>query len=282
MPLRFFDSHTHANLAAFKGDYREAVERALSAGVGMVNIGTELGTSRRAVEIAHEFENEPVYATVGLHPSHAYENEFLDPQEFSASEGKTADFDYGTYGKLALDPKVVGIGECGLDYYRIETDKSDIERIKEKQREAFIEQIKLAHDVKKPLMIHCRSAFPELIEILGENKNLLNGEPGVIHFFSGTKDEAGKLLALGFYFTFGGVITFARDYDEVIKFLPMEKVLSETDAPYVAPAPYRGKRNEPAYVIEVVKKLAEIRGLPPEEMSAKILENTAKALNIDF
>jgi TatD DNase family protein len=279
MQPKFFDAHTHVNLAAFGGDYKEAISRALSSGVGLVNIGTQKDTSLRAIEIAREFPNEPVFATVGLHPTHACENDFHDAQELSVSGGAPEEFDFDFYRKLALDPKVVAIGECGLDYFRIE---GDAEEKKGKQKEAFVEQIKLAHEIKKPLMIHCRSAFPELLEVLEENKSLLNEKSGIIHFFSGTKDEAKKLLDLGFCFTFGGVITFARDYDEVIKFLPMERILSETDAPYVAPAPFRGKRNEPAYVIEVVRKLAETKGVPFEEMGLKTLENTARILNIDF
>ncbi|TSA44898.1 TatD family deoxyribonuclease [bacterium] len=279
MQPKFFDAHTHVNLAAFSGDYKETIGRSLDAGVGMVNIGTQKNTSLRAIEIAREFRDVPVFATVGLHPTHACENDFRDAQELAASAGVPETFNYDFYRGLALDSKVMGIGECGLDYFRL---SGDVGGKKNKQKEAFIEQIKLAHEVKKPLMIHCRSAFPELIETLEENKGLLNDKPGIIHFFSGTRDEAEKLAGLGFYFTFGGVITFARDYDEVIKFLPIERILSETDAPYVAPTPYRGKRNEPAYVIEVVKKLAEIKEMPLEEISRQILKNTEDVFDLDI
>ena len=276
---KFFDAHTHANLAAFKDDYKEVVNRALSAGVGMVNVGTDGNTSLKAVEIAHEFKNDPVFAAVGLHPTDADE------------EG----FDYERYKKLALDSKVVAIGECGLDYAAFDRKRSErlqkralatpaepasefsgekVEVIKNKQKQLFLEQMKLSNEVKKPLMVHCRNAFPDLIELLGKNREFLNEKPGIIHFFSGTKNEAGKLLDLGFYFTFGGVITFVRDYDEVIRFIPADRMLSETDAPFVTPVPYRGKRNEPAYVVEVVKKLAEIKNVPLDDIAGKILENT--------
>src|SRR5207245_2155338 len=124
----------------------------------------------------------------------------------------------------------------------------------------------------KPLMIHCRSAFPDLIDVLNSKFHILNSIPGVIHFFTGTPDDACKLLDLGFAFTFGGVVTFARDYDEAIKLIPLDHILSETDAPYVAPMPYRGKRNEPAYVVETVKKLAEIKGVSTEEMTEQIFK----------
>ena len=154
---------------------------------------------------------------IGLHPT-------------DADEGG---FDYDYYKELALDPRVVAIGECGLDYFRIKNNELGI---KGKQKWAFEEQIRLASDVQKPLMIHCRNAFGDLIEILTHNSKLLiPGRSGVIHFFSGTKDEAKKLADMGFYFTFGGVITFVRDYDEVIRFIPADRILSETDAPYVTP-----------------------------------------------
>ena len=129
-------------------------------------------------------------------------------------------------------------------------------------------------------MIHCRNAFDDLIKLLATNYQLLNSPPGIIHFFSGTAEDAKKLLELGFSFTLGGVITFARDYDGVIKMIPMDRILSETDAPYVAPVPYRGKRNEPLYVIEVVKKLAEIKNISIEEMAKATVKNANRIFGI--
>ncbi len=277
MELKFFDAHTHANLAAFKSDYKDVISRALEKGVGLVNVGTQKDTSLRAMEIAREFPNEPVFAVIGLYPTHAHENDFHDVQELAASAGAPEKFDYEYYKKLALDSKVVGIGECGLDYFRLE---GGVESKKSKQKKVFLEQVRLAYDVKKPLMIHCRNAFPELIETLNAQHKMLNTSPGIIHSFHGTKDDARELLKLGFYFTFGGVITFTQDYDEVIKFIPVGRLLSETDAPYVAPVPYRGKRNEPAYVIEVAKKLAELKGASIEEIGNQILKNTSECFNL--
>lgn len=280
--LKFFDAHTHTNLAAFKSDYKEVVGRALSAGVGMVNVGTEKDTSLRAIEIAREFANEPVFAAVGLHPVHT-DKSFHDANELEGSEAalelanRGEKFDYAYYRELALDPKTVAIGECGLDYFHIE---GDVEGKKAKQKEALIVQMKLSKDVKKPLMIHCRNAFPDIIELFGRNKELLNDKPGIIHFFSGTKDEASRFLELGFYFTFGGVVTFVRDYDGVIGLIPMNRILSETDAPYVAPVPYRGKRNEPAYVAETAKKLAELKSVSIESIMEQILKNTSECFNL--
>ena len=275
MKVRYIDAHTHAHFAAFNDDYKEVIGRALEVGVAVVNVGTQKDTSAKALEVAHEF-SENVWAVVGLHPIHT-EKSFHDAKELGAggdesgftSRGEMFDYEY--YRKLALDPKTVAIGECGLDYFRLG------EETKEKQKEAFLKQVELAYDVKKHLMIHCRDAFGDLIKILEENKNKLNAKPGVVHFFTGTVDDARKLLSLGFYFTFGGVITFARSYDKVIKTIPMDRLLSETDAPYVTPEPYRGKRNEPAYVVYVVRKLAELRGVSEEEMAEQIWAN-AKAV----
>lgn len=295
--MKFFDTHTHVQFAAYDEDRKEVIERALKANVSMINVGTQVDTSAAAVKLANEFftfsnsrelENKDsarMYATVGLHPVHA-EKSFHDEQELGGGEAAKAftsrgeDFDYGNYKKMALDPKVVAIGECGLDYYHLS------EESKARQKEIFIKQIELAKEVQKPLMIHCREAFGDLIEVLSGNRNMLNSEPGVIHFFSGTAEDAKKLLDLGFSFTFGGVVTFLPKagrpaYDDIVKYIPLDRILSETDAPYVAPMPYRGKRNEPLYVIETVKKLAAIKKVPVEEMAEKIFENARRTFMIE-
>ncbi len=289
--MKYFDAHTHVQFATFKDDWKEVIQKALKNDVWVVNVGTQLATSQKAIEVAHEFPDLPaeagkpakaggVFATVGLHPIHTAKS-YHDAQELGDAEdakgftSRGEEFDPEVYKKLAMDPKVVAIGECGLDYYRLE------EESKARQAAAFVGQMEVAQAVKKPLMIHCRQAFADLIKILKEHKHkLLADSPGVIHFFSGTPADAKVLLDLGFAFTFGGVITFTRDYDEVIKLIPNDRILSETDAPYVTPAPYRGKRNEPSYVIEVVKKLAELKGLPAEEMRDAIFENAHGILKV--
>ncbi len=257
----------------------------------MINVGTQADTSQAAIQLAEKYD-EGVYATVGLHPIHT-EKSYHDPQElgvgpnpsFSNSrelenkegEGFTSrgeNFDYDYYKKLAEHPKVVGIGECGLDYYRLE------EHTKEKQKRAFLEQIQLSYEVQKPLMIHCRKAFADLVDILKSEKSLLGNRPGIVHFFSGAVEDAKNLLDLGFLFSFGGVITFTHDYDEVVKYIPLERIALETDAPYITPVPYRGKRNEPLYVQEVAKKLAELKEVEFEYSSSKTLENTRTIFGI--
>lgn len=286
MSIKLFDVHTHVQFHAFKEDADLVVARALATGVGMINVGTQKDTSVAAIALAEKYQ-EGVYAIVGLHPIHT-EKSYHDPQELEIIQqsadyesvvgdssvvrgftSKGEKFDYEYYKKLALHPKVVGVGECGLDYYRLR------EATKQKQREAFEEQIVLSREVKKPLMIHCRNAFADLLSILSHSAH--NPKPGVVHFFSGTKDDAKKLFDLGFSFSFGGVITFARDYDEVVKYISLDRILLETDAPYVAPTPYRGKRNEPAYVIETAKKISELKSTSFEEVA---LQTTANAKTI--
>jgi TatD DNase family protein len=199
MAMKFFDAHTHAQFAAFDADRDAVIERSRATGVGMVNVGTNKSTSEVAIALS-EKHPDLCWATVGLHPTHTHEGAHHDSHEVAADTGVEV-FDWDVFLALAKDSKVVAIGECGLDYFHVKDEES-----KKKQKEAFVKQIELAHEVKKPLMIHCRSAFPELIEILSMNRGLLNALPGIIHFFSGTADEAKKLLDMGFYFTFGGHI----------------------------------------------------------------------------
>lgn len=265
---RYFDTHTHIQGFEYDVDRPEVLSRMRAAGVSMLNVGTDIESSRQSIELAEK--EADIWATVGLHPTDTNES-------FVAEE----------YRKLASHKKVVAIGECGLDYYRIEQMANREEQI-EKQKKVFVEQIKLSVEIKKPLMIHCRDAFPDLISILSHWRYALSDSPGIVHFFSGTAEDAQKLMELGFSFTFGGVITFppragkaAGDYDEIIKHIPLDRILSETDAPYVAPAPYRGKRNEPVYVVEVVKKLAEIKNVSTEEMADKIFENAQKIFRLN-
>jgi len=273
---KLIDSHTHVQFAAFSGDSDKVIKRALDENIWLVNVGTQKNTSRLAVETAEKYANG-VFAAVGLHPVHT-EKSFHDEDELGGDKGFTGrgeEFDYDYYQRLAENPKVVAIGECGLDFFRTDADK--LPETKKKQESAFRAQIKLAGKIKKPLMIHCRAAFPDLIKILEDYFKSGNIEsPGIIHFFSGTEEEAKKLLGMGFYFTFGGVITFTRAYDGVVKMIPLERIMTETDAPYVAPAPYRGKRNEPVYVTKVAEKIAEIKNISLVAAEKQMVENAFK------
>lgn len=273
MTFLYLDAHTHAQFPAYDEDRDAVLARAREAGVRMVNVGTTRKTSEAAVALARVYP-DLCYAAIGVHPSHASTSEYVDPSEQAVGGEESLDTEF--YKSLARDPSVVAIGECGLDYFRVNDETT-----KQKQCELFLSHMKFARVIGKPLMIHCRSAFPDLLQLLTTHYTLLTtSNPGVIHFFTGTPEEARDLLALGFSFTFGGVITFVRDYDPIIRALPTDRILSETDAPYVTPAPYRGKRNEPAYVVEVVKKLAELKEVPVKKMAEIINENARRIFHI--
>lgn len=275
MNFRIIDSHAHTQFPAYDADRDVVIARALDGGIGMVNVGTQYATSADAIRLAESYP-EGVWATAGFHPNHLDPAAHHDPQELP--ERNAERFDPERFLALARHPKVVAVGECGLDYYRIKNHEAGI---MERQKEVFGRQIELALEVGKPLVVHCRSAFGDLIPILDSYFMIHASRPnGVVHFFSGSWEDAKRLLDLGFSLGFGGVITFARDYDEVVKQIPLERILIETDAPYVAPLPYRGKRNEPAYVVETAKKIAELRGIPFDEFAGRTTENARMLFRI--
>jgi len=280
--MNLFDAHTHIQFSAYDEDRDEVMKRAIDAGVKMVLVGTQRDTSTAGVALAEKHVGH-AWAAVGLHPIHT-EKSYHDVQELGGGEAAQAftsrgeEFDFDYYKELAQKDSVVAIGECGLDYYRLS------EEGKERQIAVFKSQIQLAEEVGKALMIHCRpskgtdNAYEDLLSIVSSFKLSV---PLIIHFYVGSLEMTKKLLNAGrVYFTFGGVITFAKDYEEIIKYIPLEHILLETDAPYVSPVPYRGKRNEPAYIIETAKKLAEIKEIAYDTVVQTIEASAKKAFKI--
>jgi len=277
---KYIDIHTHLNLEAFKEDWKEVAKRALDASVAHINVGTQLSTSKRAVELA-EMYDDGVYATVGLHPIHTSKS-FHDKDEIGeegkefASSGEK--FDASDYNELVKSNKVVAIGECGFDYFRVEKDTKEV------QEETFVRQIEFANELNKPLMLHVRpsagsmDAYEDAVDVLKKHAKVL----GVVHFFVGNLDVAKKFWDIGFNTSFTGVITFADQYDEVIKNAPLDMIHADTDAPYVAPMPHRGKRNEPLYVKEIFKRIAELRGEDEEKVRVQLLENACKLFKVEL
>lgn len=276
--MRYIDTHTHVNISAFDADREETLARAKGAGVFMFNIGTKLSTSIKALEIAQAHDH--AYAVVGLHPVQTVpgrhdEDEIGEGGKPFVSKGET--FDVDSFRALAQDSRTVGIGECGLDYFHT-TEESE-----KAQREAFIAQIHLANEVQKPLVLHIRNgkdssrnAYIDAFEIIKSEAKVR----GNAHFFAGSVDDARLYLDMGYSVSFTGVVTFTRDYDDVVRYIPADMIHAETDAPYVSPKPYRGQRNEPAYVIEVVQKLAEIRGVDGEQFREQLLQNAKNLYGI--
>ncbi|MEK7621610.1 MAG: TatD family hydrolase [Patescibacteria group bacterium] len=254
--MKLIDAHAHLPFPQFAGDREEVIARARAAGVGMINVGTDLEISRAAVKLAEQ--NDDMWATVGVHPTDLPAADTL-AQTLAELE------------KLAKHPKAVGIGECGLDYFHVSNESE-----RQRQAEIFNHQIELALAVNKPLMIHCRLAYQNLLAII----KIFPTVKGNVHFFAGDWATARQFLDLGFTLSFTGVITFTTDYDEVLKNMPLDRILVETDCPFVAPMPYRGKRNEPAYVERVMARLAEIKGFPSAEVAAATLANTKRTFNL--
>ncbi|KKW09397.1 MAG: YabD [Candidatus Kaiserbacteria bacterium GW2011_GWA2_49_19] len=280
--MHYFDAHTHVNFAAYNEDREECILRAKDAGVGMNVVGTQLDTSTSAVALAEKYDN--VFATIGLHPIHTsrsyHDVNELGPSFAEASKGNGGQegftsrgeiFDAKAYEALGLRPRVIAVGECGLDYYRAEANT------KELQKKIFIEQIELANKLGKPLMLHIRNAYEDALEIIKAHAKV----KGDVHFFAGDWEIAKKFLELGFTLSFTGVITFTRDYNEVIKKAPLDMILSETDAPYVTPVPHRGKRNEPLYVQEVVRAIANIRGDNLETVAGQMSKNAHRVFMLE-
>ena len=251
------DTHTHVNLEQFKDDSDAVIKKCLAQDIWLINVGTDAESSRRAIALAHEYP-QGVYASVGLHPND------VNP-----------DFDFSVLEKFAQDEKVVGIGETGLDYFR--TPDAEKQKL---QEEFFIKHIELSEKVKKPLIIHCRNAHENLLKLLQATSYKLPANPGVMHFFTGTKEEAARYIELGFYISFSGVITFAKEYEELVRWIPLDKILVETDAPYAAPAPMRGKRNEPSFVEYTARKIAELKNLPFQEVADQTTQNARTLFRI--
>jgi TatD DNase family protein len=276
MDIRYVDIHTHVNLAAYDEDRESVAAHTLAEGVAYINVGTQRDTSARAVELAQAHRS--VYAAVGLHPVHTTKS-YHDPQELgggSAFTSRGEDFDPAYYRTLARDPKVVAIGECGFDYYRVEKDT------KARQEEAFIGQIELANELGKALMLHIRpsegtmDAYEDALVVLREHAR----GRGNVHFFAGTYEVAKKFWDMGFTTSFTGVITFAAQYDEVVRQAPLDMLHAETDAPYVTPKPHRGTRNEPLNVRFVYERIAELRGEDPETVRVQLVENARRVFGI--
>ncbi len=284
MNYRYIDTHAHLNLSAFKDNVAAVATRCRENGVAIINIGTKLSTSQRAVELAEQYEH--CYAIVGLHPIQTVPGKHDEEElgEGSAPfQSKGEEFNITKFRDLATNSdQVVGIGECGFDYWHCPKETYEV------QEQAFLEQIKLANDLNLPLMIHTRgpkpgeqsptgrSVYQDLYEILKEYAKV----PFTVHFYAGTVEEAKRFFDIGGSISFTGVITFASQYEEVVKYVPLDKLFAETDCPYVAPIPYRGKRAEPWMVKEVYKKIADIKNISESKVIEHIKHNVYKQYGI--
>ena len=251
------DTHAHLNFEQFDNDLEQVVARALANNVEyIINVGSDVENSLKAIELSLKFDN--MFSAVGIHP-----------HDVSKIKGK----DFETISGLLLKDKVVALGEVGLDYYR-DLSPRDL------QKKYVIQFMSLAYKKKKPLIIHCRDAYDDMLKILNSEKFL--DIPGVFHCFSGDKFFAKIILDKGFFVSFAGQITFpkAEALREIVEYIPLDRILIETDCPYLAPQAYRGQRNEPAYIVECAKKIAQIKNVDFDEVDRVTTFNAKKVFNM--
>lgn len=258
--LKYIDAHAHLNFSAFDDDQADVIDKMRNEGIGAINVGTTLQTSQESVALAEGHEH--IVASVGTHPTEAHD-----------------DFDLQAHQELIdTSDRVVAVGECGLDYYR---EANRVEENVAVQKQLFEKQIQLALDNNLPLILHMRpkqgtmDAYEDGLDIL-ESYAHEHGEKlrGTAHFFVGDETIAGRFLDIGFHVSFTAVITLTSQFDDVLRFVPDDRILVETDAPFAAPQQFRGKRNNPLYVPLIFDTLVKKRSADVEELREQLLKNT--------
>lgn len=268
MKFSLIDTHAHLNLAAFKKDRGEIIKQCLGEKIGVINVGTNYQTSVKAVDLARQF-SEGLWATIGLHPLHLEETfplpaEIFDPEKYLSL--------------IQSSSRIVAIGEIGLDYGRLPSEEVKADAVRGRQKRALETQFTFAEKVQRPVVIHCRDAFPELIAFLQERKE--KNFSGVIHCFTGDWEEAQFFLGQGFYLGLNGII-FKADLDKVISKIPLERVLVETDCPYLPPPQKKGERNSPLNLKFIVQKIADLRGISWEKVAQATTENAQRLFSLE-
>jgi TatD DNase family protein len=291
---KYIDVHSHPQDVKYEGraDFLETLKE---SGGATIAIGTDYELSHQAIELARKHQN--IWATIGIHPADNHAEVFEETRfEELLDLGKITP-------KTSLNKEgrnlVVGIGECGLDYFYFdkkfmgENRYAEIEEEKKRQRQIFIKQVEFAIKKDLPLVIHGRpaknsmDAYRDILDILEKSTptpsfDKVRGLRGHAHFFVGNLEIAKRFLDLGFLLSFDGPITFTTEYDEVIKFTPLDRLMIETDSPYAAPAPYRGQINYPYYVVEIAKKIAELKVVKTEEILEITRQNAEKLFRIEL
>lgn len=252
------DTHAHLDFDTFDEDREIVIQRAIESGLAaIITIGTDVETSKQAVALAEKYAS--VFAAVGIHPTDC---------------ANISDADFDSIRKLAQHEKVIAIGEVGLDYYHMRTDK-DV------QKEIFTRQVELARELGLPLIIHNRESHEDMYKVLSESHAAEVG--GVMHSFSGDADFLNKILELDLHVSFTGNITFKKSAsDELVKKAPLERLLLETDCPFLTPVPLRGKRNEPAYMVHTAQKIADLKEISAEEVGKVTSENAISLFKLDI
>lgn len=286
----YIDSHAHINFKEYEGEIEDVLKRSFEAGVKkIVNVGSNYKTSVKTVEMVKDVRDIKMYATVGCHPIHLVkdivESAKFDGKEYKFTTKKEV-FNWDKYYNLAKSSdKIVGIGEVGIDIYRLEDEKHDLETILKTQKEVFGKFIDMAKELNLPLVIHSRGKEKDSTDVYKIIYNILEEKKyynGVIHSYVGNMEYMKKFIDLGFYIGVNGIATFknAQEVQEVVKEVPLDKLLLETDCPFLAPDPYRGKRNEPMYIPTIAKKIAELKDISVDEIEKKTTKNSEKLFGI--
>lgn len=283
--MKYIDTHCHLNFRAYDEDRDEIIQELEAESVAGIVVGTHFDTSKKAVALAQQYPY--LWAIVGLHPIHTVET-FRDNKEIGSADGqsfvsRSEVFDAQQYNQLINESKkVIAIGECGFDYYHHD------QKTKQVQEDAFRAQIECACEYNLPLMLHVRpsqgsyDAYDDTLSVLREYQSRHPSLRGQLHFFAGTEEHIQAFIDLGFMISFTGVITFASEYEALIKKVPLTSILTETDAPYVSPHPYRGKRNHPCYVKEIYTTIAQCKDIPVEELQKQVKENVQRLYRISY
>jgi TatD DNase family protein len=263
--MKYFDAHCHIQFDMFDEDRTALIQSMHEQGVGGIVVGVDYDSSVKAIALAAT--SDELFAGVGLHPN----------------DTQNKEFDFDAFSELVKDPKVVTIGECGLDYFRPE----DVANAKQLQKEVFQKHIQLSAETRKPLMIHARpskgtqDAYQDLVALLKEGKKQYGDAlTGNVHFFVGGIDEARSLLELDFTMSYTAVLTFTHDYDDVVRYIPLTHILTETDSPYAAPAPNRGKRNDPRSIPAIAAAIAVLKGQEVGMVQETILANARRVFSL--
>lgn len=268
------DTHAHLNFHAFDDDREIVTKKSIDGGVYIINAGTNYSNSKKAIEIASSFD-KGVYAAVGLHPS-ILNKRLIKKRIENEDDSFEENFNKEKYLELAKNKKVVAIGEVGLDYWYKPKGTAKKILFKQKQKEVFLENIDIAKELDLPLIIHCRVAHEDLWEII---KNL--DIKGVLHCFTGTVEDLERYLSKGLYIGLNGII-FNFKSEEVIKKIPLDKILVETDCPYLTPPAFKDQRNEPLFIKEVIKEIARIKELSFEEIKEQTTLNAKKLFKLNI
>jgi len=274
------DVHCHLNFHSFEKDYDEVIKSAFEAGVSkIINVGTKIDSSEKAVALTRQYKN--LYAIVGIHPHHADKVEKGWEEELEELVLRSRIPLHGTKNAK----KVVGIGECGLDYFSYKSNDIVDPKL---QKEVFIKQIELSYKLKLPLQIHNRHAGKDILDILINHKSYLLNPPGMFHCMSGDIDLLRKVLNLGFYVGFDGNITYKglaqrerTELKDLVKYATLTRIVTETDSPFLTPEPKRGSRNIPSYVILVGKKVAEIKNVSFAKVRRQTIKNAKTIFKLD-